>query len=106
MNLKLQAISYSFFLFLLLCLNTYSQSNENQFAPFTLYGKIMLDEKPVENVSLELLKDSVVIKKILTAKNGKYSFVMNQDTVNRNNEYTIHISKEGTVPKILIVNTY
>jgi hypothetical protein len=87
-------------------LNGFSQANKNALAPFTLFGKIVQNEKPVENVSLELLKDGVVQKKMATSKNGKYSFVMEQDTINQKNEYVIHVFKEGTVPKTLIVNTY
>lgn len=87
-------------------LNTFSQSTKHPYAPFTLYGKIVLDEKPVENVSIELLKNGQQLKKVVTTKNGKYSFIMNQDTLNRENEYVIHVFKEGTVPKTLVVNTY
>ncbi len=60
----------------------------------------------MENVTVELLKNGQLLKKIVTTKNGKYSFDMNQDTVNKKNEYVIHVIKEGTVPKTLIVNTY
>lgn len=94
------------FFTLILAKNSYSQVKKNEIAPFTLYGKILKDDKPVENVLVEMLKNGQVIKKITTTKNGKYSFSMNQDTINRKNEYTIHIIKEGTVPKTVVVNTY
>ena len=105
MKVNIHHFFYSLFILLLPCVNAYSQ-DKNQFAPFTLYGKILLDEKPVENVTLELLKNDQLLKKIVTTKNGKYTFVMQQDTSNQQNEYIIHVSKEGTVPKTLVVNTF
>lgn len=95
---------FTFFLFIHTL--SFSQKKVNQTAAFTLNGKIVLDGKPAENVSLELFKNGQSLKKIITTKNGKYSFSMNQDTVSQKNEYTIHVLKEGTVPKSLIVNTY
>jgi hypothetical protein len=86
--------------------NSYSQAKKNETARFTLYGKVVLDEKPVENVSLEISRNGQFLRKILTTKNGKYSFSMNQDTLNQRNEYTIHITKDGTVPKTIVINTY
>lgn len=105
MNSNIRYFFYTLSVFLLSCVSAHSQGKV-QFAPFTLFGKILLDEKPVENVTLELMKNDQILKKIVTTKNGKYSFVMDQDTVNHTNEYIIHVSKEGTVPKTLIVNTY
>lgn len=104
-----KSYTYSFlfvFFTLLLANSAYSQVGKNQTAPFTLYGKVLQDEKPVENVTLEILKNGKVLKKIVTTKNGKYSFSMDQDTVNKKSEYTINIIKEGIVPKKVVVNTY
>lgn len=99
--------SFLFLFFALLLVNkSYSQAKNREIARFTLYGKIVLDDKPVENVSLEILKNGQPLKRIVTTKNGKYSFSMNQDTLNKGNEYTIHITKDGTVPKTVVVNTY
>jgi hypothetical protein len=99
--------AFSIFIFFLFISSlSFSQKKGDQPAAFTLYGKIMLDGKPAENVSLELFKNEQPLKKIVTTKNGKYTFVMNQDTVSQKNEYTIHVLKEGTVPKALIINTY
>jgi hypothetical protein len=92
--------------FLFISSFSFSQQRENETAAFTLYGKILLNGKPADNVSLELFKNGQSLKKIITTKNGKYSFAMNQDTVSQKNEYTIQIVKEGTVPKGLIINTY
>jgi hypothetical protein len=101
---------FAFFIFIFFFfIHTFSFSQkkgEAQTAAFTLNGKIFLEGKPAENVSLELSKDGQLIKKITTTKNGKYSFAMNQDTMNTKNEFVIHVIKEGTVPKGLIVNTY
>jgi hypothetical protein len=101
---------FAFFIFIFfLFIHTLSFSQkkgETQTAAFTLNGKIFLEGKPAENVSLELSKDGQPIKKIITTKNGKYSFAMNQDTMNTKNEFIIHVIKEGTVPKALIINTY
>jgi hypothetical protein len=97
---------FNFLIFLLLANNSYSQAKRKETARFTLYGKIVLDEKPVENVSIEILRNGQFLRKMLTTKNGKYSFSMNQDTLNQKNEYTIHITKDGTVPKTIIVNTF
>lgn len=105
MSFNLRYFFYILPFLLLPCANAHSQG-KGQYAPFTLFGKILLDEKPAENVTLELLKNDTLLKKIVTTKNGKYSFLMEQDTVNPNNEYIIHVSREGTVPKTLIVNTY
>jgi hypothetical protein len=85
---------------------SFSQKKGAETAPFTLYGKIMLNGKPAEDVTLELSKNGQLVKKITTTKNGKYTFAMNQDTVNTKNEFIIHVLKEGTVPKALIINTY
>src|SRR3954470_5904413 len=106
---RLNRYKYCFlFIFFILLLenNSYSQAKKKETARFTLYGKIVLDDKPVENVSLEIFKNGQFQRKILTTKNGKYSFSMNQDTLNQKNEFTIHITKEGTVPKTVVVNTY
>ncbi|HRG37980.1 MAG TPA: hypothetical protein PK289_05570 [Bacteroidia bacterium] len=105
--LNKHAYAFLFVFFALALVNdAYSQAKKNETARFTLYGKIVLDDKPVENVSLEILKNAQIIKKITTTKNGKYSLSLNQDTINRKNEYTIHITKDGTVPKTVVVNTY
>jgi hypothetical protein len=102
-----QTFAFSIFIFFLFIHSlAFSQKKGTQTAAFTLFGKIMLDGKPADNVSLELSKNGQLLKKIVTTKNGKYSFVMNQDTLSQKNEYTIHVLKEGTVPKALIINTY
>ena len=105
-HLKQNHFLYLSIFFMLLRVNSFSQAKKDLPAPFILYGKILMDEKPVENVSIELFKKDQLLKKILTTRNGKYSFVMNQDTLNQENEYVIHVTKEGTVPKTLVVNTY
>lgn len=106
-HLNRYTYSFLFIFFTLLSVdNCYSQAKRNETARFTLYGKILLDDKPVENVSLEIFKNGQFQRKIFTTKNGKYSFSMNQDTLNKKNEYTIHITKEGTVTKTIVVNTY
>ncbi len=101
--------SFVFFIFIfLLCIYSpsFSQKKGNQTAAFTLYGKIYLNDKPADMVSLELFQNGQLLKKTLTSKNGKYTFVMNQDTASQKNEYIIHVLKEGTVPKTLLINTY
>ena len=60
----------------------------------------------MEGVEMELKKDGVTISKISSGKNGKYSLQMQISTTNKNNEYLLYITKEGTVPKTLSINTY
>lgn len=60
----------------------------------------------LEGVNLEVKKNGQSITKLASGKNGKYSIQMEISTTNTNNEYLLYISKEGTVPKTLSINTY
>ncbi len=84
----------------------FPQNLEAQNAPFILMGKVVLNGKPIGGASIELLQNGELLQRTITPKNGKYSFEMDQDTENQNNEYTIYVTKEFTVPKTLVVNTY
>lgn len=76
-------------------------------AVFILKGKIKLDNgTAAEGVNIEVKKNGELITQLLSGKNGKFTFKMNVSVLNKNNEYLIYISKEGTVPKTLKVNTY
>lgn len=65
-----------------------------------------VSEDPVEGVDLEVKKDGVTITKVTSAKKGKYSFQIPVSTSDSKNDYTISISKDGYVPKILSINAY
>lgn len=100
------SITVSFFLFSLPN-SSFSQSGEKSGSLFILRGNtILLSGKYVEGVDLELKKDGKTISKTTSGKNGKYYIQMEASTTNAKNEYILNISKEGTVPKSLSINTY
>lgn len=101
------SIAVSFFLFLLLSLSCYSQTSEETEGVFTLKGITKLaNGNPDPGVAMELRLGNQSIEKITSSKNGKYSVRMGISTSNPANEYTLFITKPGTVPKTLIINTY
>jgi hypothetical protein len=55
---------------------------------------------------MELKKNGVVISKVTSGKNGKYYIQMNVSTTNPQSDYTLNITQEGTIPKLLSINTY
>lgn len=99
-------------LFFFLCISlitpffSYSQTIKESPSIFILQGTIKLKGKPVEGVSLELLKNEKQITKIVTRKNGMYSFQMDKSNTDIGTEYILNIKKEGAVPGILRINTY
>lgn len=99
-------------LFFFLCISlitpffSYSQTIKESPSIFILQGTIKLKGKPVEGVSLELLKNEKQITKIITRKNGMYSFQMDKSNTDIGTEYILNIKKEGAVPGILRINTY
>jgi len=63
-------------------------------------------DEPLEGVEIEVKKNGVTITKITSGKKGKYSFQIPVSTTDSKNDYTVYISKEGMVPKILNINAY
>ncbi|MDP1746873.1 MAG: hypothetical protein Q8L90_14960 [Bacteroidota bacterium] len=100
----------NFFFFLYISLITpffsYSQTIKESPSIFILQGTVKLKGKPVEGVSLELLKNEKQITKIITRKNGMYSFQMDKSNIDIGTEYILNIKKEGVIPGILRINTY
>lgn len=99
-------------LFFFLCISlispffSYSQTIKESPSIFILQGTVKLKGKPVEGVSLELLKNEKQITKIVTRKNGMYSFQMDKSNIDIGTEYILNIKKEGAIPGILRINTY
>jgi hypothetical protein len=99
-------------LFFFLCISlvsplfSYSQAIKESTSIFILQGTVKFKGKPVEGVSLELLKNEKHISEIATRKNGMYSFQMDKSNIDIGTEYILNIKKEGAVPGILRVNTY
>lgn len=80
---------------------------EDVSAVFILKGYTrMANNKAAEGVELELKKNGQTISKILTPKNGKYYLEMSISIVNKNNDFVLYITKEGTIPKSISLNTY
>lgn len=103
-NSKIQKIIFLYFV-ALSQFTSYSQIRKESSPLFILQGTIKLQNKPIEGVSLELIKDGKQISKIITRKNGLYSFQMNKSICDKETEYELTIIKEGTVPGVLRVNT-
>lgn len=102
---KNQKIIFLFFFFL--TPNTYySQTTKESLPVFILQGTVKLKGKPVDGVSLELTKDGKQITKIVTKKNGMYSFQMNKSNTDTESQYLLNITKAGTFSGILGLNTY
>lgn len=99
-------------LFFFLCISlispffSYSQTIKESPSIFILQGTVKLKGRPVEGVSLELLKNEKQITKIVTRKNGMYSFQMDKSNIDSGTEYILNIKKEGAIPGILRINTY
>jgi len=100
------SITVFFFLFYLSNFS-FSQSGEKTGSLFILRGNTILSTgKSVEGVDLELKKDGKIISKTISGKNGKYYIQMEASTTNSKNEYILHITQAGTIPKSLSINTY
>lgn len=97
---------FSFCFFFIPALFSYSQTSKETPSLFILQGTVKLKDKPIEGVSLELLKNEKLITKIVTRKNGMYSFQMDKSTIDTGSEYILNIKKEGAIPGILRINTY
>ena len=85
---------------------SYSQKAKEPIPLFILQGKVKLQGKPVDGVSLELTKDGKQISRIITQKNSLYSFQMNKSKTDKETEYLLTIIKEGAVSGELRINTY
>lgn len=66
----------------------------------------MLNGKPTDLVTLELRKNNQLINKLTTTKSGKYYLQLEASTTMPGSEYILNITKDGTVPKQLNINTY
>ncbi|MFH1004997.1 MAG: hypothetical protein V1781_05830 [Bacteroidota bacterium] len=98
-----------FFFLFLISVSSFSQTEKNEkgiSALFILNGSIKLNDESASAVNIELKKDNKLVSSVITKKNGKYKFEIEISTVNPKNEYLLYITKEGTVPKSLIINTY
>lgn len=94
----------SFFLSPLL---SYTQTKDDVGALFILKGNTkLMSGKGLEGVDMELKKDGKTISKIVSGKNGKYYMQMDISGTNAKSEYMLYITKEGTAPKVLSINTY
>ncbi len=92
-----------FIIFFLINNLSFSQTANDSVNTFLLRGSVKMNGKAISGVSLELSKDGKLINSVVTSKGGKYSFRMGQSTIDNQSEYN---SKEGTVAKTLIINTY
>ena len=85
---------------------TYSQTDHSG-SIFILKGNTkLLSGKTIEDVEMELKKDGKTISTVKSGKGGKFSIQMEVSNTIQNNEYLLVISKPGTVPKNLSINTY
>lgn len=85
---------------------SYSQTNNETVPVFILQGTVKLKGKPVNGVSLSLLKDGKQLAKIITPRNGLYYFQLNKSDTDPKIEYQLNIEKEGIATGVLKVNTY
>lgn len=104
-RIKIALLSAGLFLFISVSL--YAQTEEPD-AIFILKGKTELNttNKSLEGVQLELKKSGKSIQKISSDKRGRYYLQLGVSTSNKENEYMLYISMDGTVPKTLKINTY
>lgn len=103
---KLKYLFFFLCIFLITPFFSYSQTVKESQSIFILQGTVKLKGKPVEGVALELLKNEKQISKIITRKNGMYSFQMDKSSIETGTEYILNIKKEGAIPGILRINTY
>lgn len=102
-------IAVSLFSFFSSPLSSYAQKQAGETdAVFILRGNTRMQSsgKPAEGVELVLKKNGQTVTKIVTTKNGKYYLEMNISILNKNNEYLLYITKPGTVPKSISINTF
>ncbi len=97
---------FYFFLFFLTQHTSNSQTSKEPTPIFVLQGTAVLKGKPTEGVYLELTKDDKQITKIVTQRNGMYSFQLNKSNTIIENEYILNIVKQNTVTGVLRINTY
>lgn len=98
-------IAVSFFP--LLTLPPFAFAQKESDAVFILKGNTRLPSgKGLEGVELELKKKGQTIEKLLTGKHGKYTLKLPISTLDKNNEFSLSISKTGTIPKSIRINTY
>lgn len=83
-----------------------AQTSKETTPPFILQGTVKLKNKPIDGVSLQLSKDGKQLSQLLTRKNGMYSFQMNKSNTDKEMEYILDITKEGTVKGVLRINTF
>ncbi len=103
-NSKIQKLFFLPYFFLI---SFISLSQITQELPqFIIQGAVKLKGKPIDGVALELSKDGKQISKLITRKNGMYSFQMDKSTSSNESDYVINVVKEGTVTGVLRINTY
>ena len=100
------AVSFSFFL--ILPHFSFSQKNSDSVAIFVLKGNTRFAStgKSDEGVELELKKNGQTISKMLSGKNGKYYIQMEVSITDKNCDYLLYVSQNGTMPKTVSINTY
>lgn len=99
-------ITCCFLCFFINCVTSFSQVNKESTPVFVLQGTVKLNGKPIEGVSLGLTKDKKPLTRMITRKNGLYSFQMNRNYTHSDTEYLINIVKEGAIAGVLRVNTF
>lgn len=67
---------------------------------------VKTSEEPLEGVEFEVKKNGSTIAKVTSNKKGKYSFQIPVSTTDSKNDYTVYISMEGMVPKMVSINAY
>jgi len=92
--------------FFINCVTSFSQVNKESTPVFVLQGTVKLNGKPIEGVSLGLTKDNKPLTRMITRKNGLYSFQMNRNYTHSDTEYLVNIVKAGTIAGVLRVNTF
>ncbi len=85
---------------------SYSQTNNEIVPVFILQGTVKLKGKPVNGVTLSLMKDGKQVAKIITPRNGLYYFQLNKSDSDPQTEYQLNIEKESISTGVLKVNTY
>src|ERR1035437_755700 len=106
MNPKKKTFLFFLFIFILGQLDSYSPAVKENNSLFFLQGAAKLKRRSIQGDSLELIKDGKQTAKIITPKNGLYSFEMNKSNTDTKSEYLLHIFKEGLVKGTLSINTY
>lgn len=111
---------FFFFLFQFLLLSAYAQNDAIMIvsgrttissANSTLGGSlgvrsVKTSDEPMEGVTVEVKKNGVTVTSMVTSKKGKYSFQIPVSTTDPKNDYEVYFTKDGMVPRMIIINAY